>query len=87
MAFTSDQVSVGTTATLISATAGVDSDCLIKLGSAAGADVYLGGPGVTTSNGFPLSAGETIPTADLRYDDLYGIVASGTETVYVLARD
>lgn len=46
------------------------------------ADVYVGGPDVTTSNGFPLSAGDTFSLDLARSDSLYAITASGTATAY-----
>jgi hypothetical protein len=48
------------------------------------AALYVGGPGVTTSTGFPVEAGERA-TFDLQNRDvLYGVLAASTGTVNVL---
>ena len=47
--------------------------------------VYLGGSQVTTSDGCPFVAGEDVEV-DLVNEILYGVVASGSQTVYVLRR-
>lgn len=52
---------------------------------ASAADVFIGGPGVTTATGLPLVPGASY-TFDLQAaEDLFGIVAAGTVTVRVLA--
>ncbi len=86
MAFSSAQTSVGTTATLLNSVQGVESDALVKVPS-GGVTVFVGGSDVSTTNGFGIDPGETIPVGPLRYDELYGVVASGTQTVHVLGRD
>lgn len=49
------------------------------------ADVFIGGPGVTTATGMPLTPGSSM-TFDLAgAEDLYAIVASGTVGIRVLA--
>lgn len=87
MALASAQISVGTTATLIAPPAlsgptTTPADMLLK--NKSGVDVFLGKANVTTANGFALGAGETFASAG---EPLYGIVASGTATVHVLASD
>lgn len=57
------------------------------------ANVYLGGAGVTSANGFLLPA-NVILTADVlglgpesgTADDIWGLTASGTATLYLLRR-
>jgi hypothetical protein len=46
--------------------------------------MYLGAANVTTSNGYKLDNGDklTVPVGD--HEALYGITASGTQTVAVL---
>ena len=87
MAVASAQVSVTTTATEVATplgdTGGAGQDVLVK-NPTGGATVYLGGSGVTTSNGFPLEAGAAVTARIFGDDILYGRVASGTQTVYVL---
>lgn len=82
-AFAASQVTVATTATLISASRpGGDSVTIQNLGTTA---VYIGAANVTTANGFPIPgvAGSslTFPATT----DVYGIVASGTQAVAVLS--
>lgn len=82
MAMTSAQVSVGTTATAL---AQVTSPTEVTVKNTDGtAAVFLGGSGVTTSNGLSLAAGATLGlTVD---GELFGIVATGTVTCHVLRR-
>jgi hypothetical protein len=80
--FAVSQVSITTTATQIVAdNYGAEQVTIQNLGPTA---VYIGGPGVTTSNGFPIqgAAGTslTLPATTA----IYGIVAAGTQTVAVL---
>jgi hypothetical protein len=52
----------------------------------ASAAIDLGGSGVTTGTGYSLAAGESITIGPLGGgDDLYGITASGTVVVSILA--
>jgi len=78
LAFTSSTVSVASTATLIKA-ANVDRVELV-INNTGGASVYLGGSGVTSSNGLELRGGETI-FLDTSTAAVYGITASGSKTV------
>lgn len=80
------QVVVGATPTLIASSLHGDaatpaSTTVLNSGTVT---VYLGGPGVATATGFPLAVGNTL-NVDLRAtNDLYGIVATGTNDVSVL---
>lgn len=56
---------------------------IIKNPSGSGT-IYLGQTGVTTANGFPLAAGESLEV-DMVNEALYA-VATVTTTVYVLRR-
>lgn len=88
MAVVEASVTVATTATELSGgdaggpTSG--QSILVKV-PAAGATVYLGGSGVTTTTGYPLAAGESF-TADLGPGDtLFGIVVGpATQAVNVI---
>lgn len=84
-------VSVGTTPT--SLTAGVndttgnnyDTARSVVLTNAGSASVFVGGPTVTTSDyGYELKAGERLALDLLRYDEPFGVVASGTVEVLAL---
>lgn len=94
MAVDSRQVSVGTTATELTATDlntryetnGYSSSLVIK-NPTGGQTVYIGDSTVTTSNGYALEAGDVLPL-DLRPNDrVYGRVAATTQTVGVLRTD
>lgn len=91
MALASQQVSVSTTAVnLLSgfttgASIGDQLPIVIRNTQASGGTtLYIGGPGVTTGNGFPLYPQESIPAQLLQSDVPYGIVGGGTITVAVL---
>ena len=81
---TSAQVSVGTTATLLVAANIMDQT--VWLHNLGGGAVYLGGANVTTSNGYKMDNTDKmqVPVGD--HEGLYGIVASGTNTVAVLSQ-
>jgi hypothetical protein len=86
MAVSHSRVSVGTTATkLTSDYDGKDGQTINVQNPAGGADVFLGGEGVTTSSyGFLLGAGISF-SVELQDDEkLYAVVASSTQTVNIL---
>jgi hypothetical protein len=78
---TSSQVSVGVTATLLVAASTFDQT--VWLHNSGGA-LYIGASNVTTANGYKLDTDDKmeLPVGD--NEGLYGIVASGTNTVFVL---
>lgn len=85
------EVSVGNTATLLLAADGDRSHAIIRnIGDDVGQVVFIGGSAVATTDGMPLENGTeagkrgdsiTIPGTAA----IYGIVASGTQVVRVLA--
>jgi hypothetical protein len=79
---TSSQVSVSTTATLLVAANIMDQT--VWLHNSGGSALYIGASNVTTSNGYKLDNDDKmeLPVGD--NEALYGIVASGTNTVFVL---
>ena len=81
---TSAQVEVGTEVVVIVPETRFDQTALIH--NLAGGALYLGGPDVTTSNGYKLDNGDklTVPVGD--HEALYAIGASGTTTVAVLTQ-
>ena len=86
MAVSHQRVSVGTTATkLTSDFDGKDGQTINVQNPAGGADVYLGGEGVTTTSyGFLLGAGISF-SVELQDDEkLYAVVTTGTQTVNIL---
>lgn len=80
MAYSSGQVSVGTSATAIVTTGPAPAFDVVIYSSAT---VYIGGAGVTTSTGLeiPASTPTRIPSTGAEDDTLYGVVASSTATV------
>jgi hypothetical protein len=75
-----NQVSVGTTATLIiAATKPNTSRQSVTIYNTSGATVFVGGSGVTTTTGHGIVAGGslTLPVSG----PVYGVVASSTSTV------
>ena len=86
MAVSHSRVSVGTTATkLTSDYDGKDGQTINVQNPAGGADVFLGGEGVTTTSyGFLLGAGISF-SVELQDDEkLYAVVASSTQTVNII---
>ena len=79
---TSAQVSVGVTATLLVASTGFDQT--VWLHNSGGGIVYLADSGVTTSNGYKLDNGDKMQLLVGDHEGLYGVTASGTNTVGVL---
>ena len=79
---TSAQVSVGTTATVLVDATGFDQT--VWLHNSGGGIVYLGDSGVTTSNGYKLDNGDKMQLLVGDHEGLYGVTASGTNTVGVL---
>jgi hypothetical protein len=86
MAVSHARVSVGTTATqLTSDYDGKDGQTINVQNPAGGADVYLGGAGVTTTSYGYLLKAETNFSVELQDDEkLYAVVASSTQTVNIL---
>ena len=78
---TSSQVSVGTTATLLVAANIMDQTVWVHN---SGGATYIGGSNVTTANGYKLDAADKMELLVGDNEGLYGIVASGTNTVFIL---
>lgn len=86
MAIASAQISVGTTAELLSTTErdSRSGSALAVQNTDATADLYIGAADVTTATGFKVPAGTTVTLDVEPGESLYGIVASGTVDVHVL---
>ena len=78
---TSSQVSVTTTATLLVAANIMDQTVWIHN---SGGTTYIGASNVTTENGYKLDTDDKMQLLVGDNEALYGIVASGTNTVFVL---
>lgn len=78
----SAQVTVNSTATVLVAATAFDQS--VNLHNSGGGIVYLGGPDVTTANGYKLDNGDKLTLMVGDHEALYGITASGTNVVAVL---
>lgn len=83
MAVQADQVSVGTSATSLLTSGVAGARVLIR--NAGAASVFLGASDVTTGTGFELATGETVELPVPSGSEVFGIVATGSETVHVLS--
>ena len=79
----STQVSITTTASVIISANSYRNIYLHNLGGGA---IYLGGSNVTTSNGYKLDNGDKLTLIIGDVEALYGVAASGTHTLAVLAQ-
>ena len=86
MALTHGIVSVGTTATLLSAAeSGRDGQTVLVQNPTGGANVFLGGTGVTTASyGYLIVAGSAFAIDLQAGESLFGVVASSTQSVSVI---
>jgi hypothetical protein len=86
MALQHAQVSVGTTATLLSAAvAGRDGQTLLVQNPSGGVNVFIGGAGVTTSSyGYLLTGGSAFAIDLQAGEGIYGVVASSTQALGVI---
>ena len=85
MAVTHQRVSVGTTATQLTSDAdGRDGQTISIQVPASGATVFLGGAGVTTASyGYELLEGTSFAVELQQGEQVFGVVASSTQTVNV----
>jgi hypothetical protein len=79
----STQVTITTTASVILSANSYKNVYLHNLGGGA---IYLGGSNVTTSNGYKLDNGDKLSLIIGDVEALYGVAASGTHTLAVLAQ-
>jgi len=81
---TSAQVEVSTEAVVIVPKSDFDQTAILH--NLGGGPIYLGGPNVTTSNGYKLDNGDklTVPVGD--HEALYAVADNGTHTVAVLTQ-
>lgn len=81
---TSAQVSVAATATVIVAASNFDQT--VNLHNLGGGAIYLGGSNVTTANGYKFDNGDKLTVTVGDHEALYGITATGTQTIAVLSQ-
>lgn len=79
----STQVTITSTASVIVSANSYRNIYLHNLGGGA---IYIGGSNVTTSNGFKLDNGDKLSIIIGDVEALYGVAASGTHTLAVLAQ-
>jgi hypothetical protein len=79
----STQVTITTTASVIVSATSYRNIHLHNLGGGA---IYIGGSDVTTSNGYKLDNGDSLSLIIGDVEALYGVAASGTHTLAVLAQ-
>ena len=86
MGISHERVSITTVATKVSSDyAGKDGQTIAVQNPTDGVIVYLGGAGVTTTDyGFALEEKSTFSIDIQSGETMYGIVASGTQTVNVI---
>lgn len=78
---TSAQVTVGTTPTLLVPANIADQSAYIHAGQT---ELYIGGPNVSTTNGYLMDHKDKLSVGVGDHEGLYGVVTSGTSLVYVL---
>jgi hypothetical protein len=83
VAIKDDKYTLSTTAEIISkgGSPGNKRTCMIR---AASATIFVGGPGVTAGDGFPINVNETFSLELSSGDDLYAIASAGTPTINVI---
>ena len=79
----STQVTITTTASVIVSANSYRNVYLHNLGGGA---IYIGGSNVSTSNGYKLDNGDKLSIIIGDVEALYGVAASGTHTLAVLAQ-
>jgi hypothetical protein len=79
----STHVTITTTASVI---VSANSYRNINLHNLGGGFIYIGGSNVTTSNGYKLDNGDKLSLIIGDTEALYGVAASGTHTLAVLAQ-
>ena len=79
----STQVTITTTASVIVSASSYRNIYLHNLGGGA---IYIGGSNVTTSNGYKLDNNDKLSLIIGDVEALYGVAASGTHTLAVLAQ-
>ena len=77
------QVSVSTTRTLV--VPELIGDQSVYLHSSSGT-LYIGGPDVTTANGYRMDTGDKLTIMVGDHEALYAITSSGTANLYVMTQ-
>lgn len=80
MALKTAQIAVSTTPVELTIK---DPNSTILIQAPAAVDLFVGGPTVTATTGYPVRAGREV-AFDFTGERLYAVVATGTATAYVL---
>lgn len=77
---------LSTTPELLVSSAGIDASIprTVVLSNGSAADIYIGGPGVDSTTGYPIG-GDSLTLLLGPGDDLYAVAGSGTPTIHVLS--
>jgi hypothetical protein len=86
MAVRTQIVTVATSATKLNFPDDTNIGYAIAIYNSGAATVYIGSSSVTTATGFPVAASGTLSIDLGPSEELYGIVASSTNTVAVLCQ-
>ena len=83
------QVAVTTTAADFNADAGwgEGGPTTITVLNTGATTLYIGGPNVTTSNGFPVAAGAALSIDNVTVNDLYAVAASSGSLAFLYERN
>lgn len=84
MAVVAAQVAVSTTPVSLSTDPSAGNGSSVLVQAPAAAILYVGGPGVTSAAGFPIPAGQSLSVDLAPFDELFGVLASGTGSATVL---
>lgn len=84
MTISASRVTVDTTAGGVAIASSISGGRSIVVRHRGTNPVYLGPSGVTTATGFQLNAGDAVQFDLSGGDSLFGIVASGSETLHVM---
>lgn len=84
MAISAQLVEVTTSATLLNSDNQSRVQSVLVSVPSGGSTVYIGGPDVDTTDGFPVPAGASVSIDLSVKDDVYAVVASSTQDVNVL---
>lgn len=84
MAVASAVTVAATSATLLSVAQQTPRTGVVLSVPAGGVTVFVGGPSVTAAAGFPVAAGSSLSVDLDNYEQLFGIVATGSQAVNVL---
>lgn len=85
MAVSQSRVTVGTSVTLIgSPETDGDRRSSVIIRNRGSVSIFIGGSGVTSTNGFQLDAGESITAEFIASDSIYAVTSTGSAICHIL---